>query len=86
MACCRLSEVSPEELEELQVQVDSECNVQGGLGPAKVQDTLGYQMLLFPVSLYKASCDATDATVILSLSPSRIPFNTDISHETHWYA
>ncbi|CAL5227796.1 g10819 [Coccomyxa viridis] len=48
-----LSEVSPEELEELQMQVDSECNVQGGLGPAKVQDTLGYQMLMLPVSLYK---------------------------------
>ena len=29
MVCCRLSEISPEELEELHMQVDSECNVQG---------------------------------------------------------
>jgi len=55
MARCRLSEISPEEMEELELQVDSECNVQGGLGTAKVQDTLAYQMLLLPVSLYKAS-------------------------------
>ncbi len=41
------------------MQVDSECNVQGGLGPAKVQDTLGYQMLMLPVSLYKASANLT---------------------------
>ena len=47
------------------MRVDSECNVQGGLGPAKVQDTLGYQMLLFPVSLYKASPDVTGAAVRL---------------------
>ena len=59
--CRRLNEASPEELEELQAQVDSECNVQGGLGPAKVQDTLGYQMLLLPVSLYKASSLTTDS-------------------------
>ena len=53
MTCCRLSEVSPEELEELEQQVDSECNVQGGLGRARLQDTLGYQLLMMPLSLYR---------------------------------
>ena len=45
------------------MQVDSECNVQGGLGPAKVQDTLGYQMLMLPVSLYKASSNPVGDSV-----------------------
>ena len=53
VTCCRLSEVSPEELEELEQQVDSECNVQGGLGKARMQDTLGYHMLMLPLSLYR---------------------------------
>ena len=43
----------PEELEELEQQVDSECNVQGGLGRARLQDTLGYQLLMMPLSLYR---------------------------------
>ena len=33
--------------------MDSECNVQGGLGKARMQDTLGYQMLMLPLSLYR---------------------------------
>ena len=43
------------------MQVDSECNVQGGLGPAKVQDTLGYQILMLPLSLYRVSSGRKDA-------------------------
>ena len=43
------------------MQVDSECNVQGGLGPAKVQDTLGYQILMLPLFLYRVSSDRKDA-------------------------
>lgn len=58
---CRLSELPAEELQELEVQVDSECNVQGGLGPAKVQDTLGYQILMLPLSLYRVSSGRKDA-------------------------
>ncbi len=46
------------------MQVDSECNVQGGLGPAKVQDTLGYQMLMLPASLYKASASLTVSVLL----------------------
>ncbi len=67
MARCRLSEISPEEMEELELQVDSECNVQGGLGIAKVQDTLAYQMLLLPVSLYKASSKLKGVTVLTNV-------------------
>ena len=40
--------------------MDSECNVQGGLGKARLQGTLGYQMLMLPLSLYR---------VITSLMP-----------------
>ena len=58
---CRLSELPAEELQELEMQVDSECNVQGGLGPAKVQDTLGYQILMLPLFLYRVSSDRKDA-------------------------
>ena len=67
MARCRLSEISPEEMEELEIQVDSECNVQGGLGTAKVQDTLAYQMLLLPVSFYKASSMLKGVTVLTNV-------------------
>ena len=70
MSCCRLSEISPEELEELQMQVDGECNVQGGLGPAKVQDTLGFQIVLLPVSLYKAGPDLSSDVGNLAISAS----------------
>jgi hypothetical protein len=58
---CRLSELPAEELQELEMQVDSECNVQGGLGPAKVQDTLGYQILMLPLFLYRVSFGRKDA-------------------------
>lgn len=58
---CRLSELPAEELQALEMQVDSECNVQGGLGPAKVQDTLGYQILMLPLFLYRVSSGRKDA-------------------------
>ena len=35
--------------------MDSECNVQGGLGKARMQDTLGYQALMLPLSLYRVT-------------------------------
>lgn len=35
--------------------MDSECNVQGGLGKARMQDTLGYHMLMLPLSLYRVT-------------------------------
>lgn len=53
--------MSPEELEELETQVDSECNVQGGLGRARLQDTLGYQIAMLPVSLSKVRLDCRAA-------------------------
>ena len=59
--CLAQLRIAAEELQALEMQVDSECNVQGGLGPAKVQDTLGYQILMLPLFLYRVSSGRKDA-------------------------
>lgn len=54
----RLSDLSEEELEALEKQVDAEVKVQGGRSKPTIRDTLGFQLLLLPINAYKVNLTA----------------------------
>lgn len=61
----RMSDLSPEELEGLERQVDSEVTVQGGRSKPTIRDTLAFQLIYLPVALGKVFRNAVDLNMPL---------------------
>lgn len=66
--CFRLSELSKEDMEALEKEVDAEVKVQGGRSKPTIKDTVGYQLILLPISAYKVSPKLLRCTVFTSCS------------------